>query len=272
LPLPAAGTAAMRSAANAARQSRSRRGPSTRQQSAQCDDTRRDFPMRRRGLGVDRMVKMGTIGRRRGWRRRPSGDDHAVKSGLAVALPHGKLNDLAALGVSRGTLMQFLESFVLKLIRAMLGVLLLVSMVLICANSFGRYVLAAPIIWAEELLGFALVWLVYLGAVQVTDDDGHLRMDLLVQNVPRKVRRLLEVFGYLVFLAVSGLIIYQAYDSISAFHFFSQIAGLPLDVLHAIIPVSFGLMVLLVAVRLVRALFGSVDGDGPAQAAGSSPP
>jgi len=160
--------------------------------------------------------------------------------------------------------MQFIEALALKLIRALLGTMLLISVALICANTFGRYVLAAPIIWAEEVLGYALVWMIYLGAVQVTRDDGHLRMDLLMQYVPPKVRLLSVIFGHLVFLAVGALIIYQAYDSISEFNFSSQIAGLPLDVLHAVIPVSFGLMVLLVAARGLRAL-------RPAQDSGAAP-
>jgi TRAP-type C4-dicarboxylate transport system permease small subunit len=148
-----------------------------------------------------------------------------------------------------------------KLIRLVLGTMLLASVLLICANAFGRYVLAAPIIWAEEVLGYALVWMVYLGAVEVTRDNGHLSMDLLLRNLPARMRQAFEVFGQLVFLAIAALIIYQARDSIAQFTHHSQIAGLPMDVLHMIIPVSFGLMSILVLVRGIGTLRGT-DGDG----------
>jgi TRAP-type C4-dicarboxylate transport system permease small subunit len=157
--------------------------------------------------------------------------------------------------------MQFIEALALKLIRAFLGVMLLASVVLICANAFGRYVLAAPIIWAEEVLGYALVWMVYLGAVQVTSDNGHLRMDLLMQYVPAQLRRTFEVFGYLVFLAVGALIIYQSFDSIAQFGHHSQVAGLPMNVMHVMIPVSFGLMFVLVVGHVLRAMRRPVGGS-----------
>jgi TRAP-type C4-dicarboxylate transport system permease small subunit len=156
------------------------------------------------------------------------------------------------------------ETIVFKLIRLILGTMLLGSAVLICANAFGRYVLAAPIIWAEEVLGYALVWMVYLGAVEVTRDNGHLSMDLLLRNLPTRLRQAFEIFGHLVFLAVAALIIFQARDSIAQFTHHSQIAGLPMDVLHIIIPVSFALMFILVVVRGVATLRGRDGAAGGA--------
>jgi TRAP-type C4-dicarboxylate transport system permease small subunit len=158
---------------------------------------------------------------------------------------------------------QRLAAFILMLIRLLLGAMLLASVALICANAFGRYVLLAPIIWAEEVLSYALVWMVYLGAVQVTSDRGHLRMDLVVQGLPWRWRRAAGLIGDLVFLAVGGLIIYQANDSIRQFTHHSLIAQLPMDVLHTVIPVSFALMVVLVVMHAIADLRGA--GDAPSR-------
>jgi TRAP-type transport system small permease protein len=151
-----------------------------------------------------------------------------------------------------GGLVQGLVEIVFKLIRLLLGVGLLLSVLLICANAFGRYVLHAPIIWAEEVLGYVLVWVVYLGAVDVTRDGGHLSMDLLTHSLKPRWRRPIELIGNLVFLAVCALITYQAIGAISEFGHYSQIAGLPMNMLHTVIPVSFVLMFLLVAARCIR--------------------
>jgi TRAP-type C4-dicarboxylate transport system permease small subunit len=163
--------------------------------------------------------------------------------------------------VGPGGLVQALTELVFKFIRLLLGTGLLLSVLLICANAFGRYVLHAPIIWAEEVLGYVLVWLVYLGAVEVTRDDGHLSMDLVTQSLRPRWRRPIALVGNLVFLAVCALIIYQAIGSISHFSYYSQIAGLPMNALHTVIPVAFALMFLIVAVRSVRITFmGNADG------------
>ena len=106
--------------------------------------------------------------------------------------------------------MQRLTGFIFKFIRLLLGTALLLSVLLICANAFGRYVLHAPIIWAEEVLGYVLVWVVYLGAVDVTRDGGHLSMDLITHSLNPRWRRPVELLRNLVFLAVCALITYQA--------------------------------------------------------------
>ena len=158
--------------------------------------------------------------------------------------------------------MRVLTDLVFKLIRLLLGAALLLSVLLICANAFGRYVLHAPIIWAEEVLGYVLVWLVYLGAVEVTRDDGHLSMDLITYALKPQWRRLIALIGNLVFLAVCALIIYQAIGSISHFSYYSQIAGLPMNVLHTVIPISFALMFVIVAARCIRIVFmAGPDGE-----------
>ena len=79
--------------------------------------------------------------------------------------------------------LQSLSNLFLKMIRGLLGMVLIGSVFLIVANAIGRYLLLTPIIWAEEILGYVLVWMVYLGAVLVTWDAGHLRMDLISRGL-----------------------------------------------------------------------------------------
>jgi TRAP-type C4-dicarboxylate transport system permease small subunit len=164
-----------------------------------------------------------------------------------------------------------LTEYIFRFIRLLLGTALLLSVLLICANAFGRYVLHAPIIWAEEVLGYVLVWVVYLGAVDVTRDGGHLSMDLITQSLKPRWRRPVELIRNLVFLAVCALITYQAIGSISEFTHYSQVAGLPMNVLHTVIPVSFVLMFLLVTARCIRLVFVA-DEDAEQKHTTEAPP
>lgn len=144
-----------------------------------------------------------------------------------------------------------MESFVrpiLAAVRIVIGVLLIASMLLICANTFGRYVLLKPIIWAEEVLGITLVWMVYLGAVLVTWDDGHLKMDLLSKRLTGWPRRFVDIAAVVLFVAAGVLIIYQSFTSIASFTHTSQVAGLPMNLVHLVVPVSFVLMIICIIV------------------------
>jgi TRAP-type C4-dicarboxylate transport system permease small subunit len=153
---------------------------------------------------------------------------------------------------------------VLGCLRLLLGFMLLGSVLLICANAFGRYVLLSPIIWAEEILGYGLVWMIYLGAVLVTASDQHLRMDLVVQLLGEKGRVTLHLLGNVVFIAVGLLIIYQAPATISEFTHHSQVANLPMDVVHAVIPVAFVAIVLLLVAQSVQDIQTLMRGGGTA--------
>jgi TRAP-type C4-dicarboxylate transport system permease small subunit len=163
-------------------------------------------------------------------------------------------------------------NLLLKPLRALLGVALMASVLLICANAFGRYVLHKPIIWAEEVLGYALVWMVYLGSILVTLDRQHLRMDLLSQMLGTRARRVLDLFGALVFAAVGGLIVYQSFESIRTLAHRSQVADLPMNIVHLVVPVSFAIMVVLMLVLAVQDFRGGIRETGTTSDKGEGRP
>ena len=74
-------------------------------------------------------------------------------------------------------------------IRAVLGTLILAGVALNFANVVGRYVFFQPIIWAEEVLVFIMIWCVMLGATVVTWENQHLRMDAVYHLTPPRGRR-----------------------------------------------------------------------------------
>ncbi len=146
--------------------------------------------------------------------------------------------------------MEQLAQVILKTIRLFVGALLIASVFLICANAAGRYVFFSPIIWAEEVLGYVLVWTVYLGAVLVTWDGGHLRMDLMSRTLSGPARLVTNGFSVLVFIATGGIIVYQSFDAIAQFTHHSQVAEIPMQLMHIVIPASFVLIVIFILIRL----------------------
>lgn len=157
--------------------------------------------------------------------------------------------------------MESITKPVLVLIRLFLGLLLIGSVFLICANATGRYVFLAPIIWAEEILGYVLVWTVYLGAVLVTWDGGHLKMDLLSRTLPGISRTLVNGFSTIVFILIGGLIVYQSSQAIGDLTHVSQVAEVPMNVMHSIVPVSFVLIAMFIIIRFRQYLSGSLGND-----------
>jgi len=151
--------------------------------------------------------------------------------------------------------------YFLPVVRLLLGVMLIASVFLIVANAIGRYVFLAPIIWAEEVLGYVLVWAVYLGSVLVTWDGGHLRMDLISKTLPGISRSLVNGFSVVVFVFIGGLIVYQSWFAIAELTHVSQVAEIPMNWMHSIIPVSFVFIAIFIIIRFKDYLAGTLESE-----------
>lgn len=94
---------------------------------------------------------------------------------------------------------------VLRLLDRIVWLLLAVAMaamsLAMLAQVFFRYVLAAPISWAEEFAVLLFAWLTFLGAAFVQRDDSHLSIDSLRRLAGPRLGLALDLFR----LAVIGL-------------------------------------------------------------------
>lgn len=79
----------------------------------------------------------------------------------------------------------------------------------ILAQVFMRYVLGAPISWAEEFAVLVFAWLIFLGAAYVQRDDSHLSIDSLRRLAGPRVAIALDALRLGVIAACSLVVIWQ---------------------------------------------------------------
>ena len=116
---------------------------------------------------------------------------------------------------------------------------------LACANVFMRYVIGKPWGWVEEVTVFTFVWLTMLGASAVIHHEGHCSIDVLVQRMPSKWRRIISIFGDLVVLTTLGLlIVYGIQLTIKGHTKLTPILGIPYSYIDASIPVCCSFMLM----------------------------
>ena len=150
----------------------------------------------------------------------------------------------------------------LRVIRAVLGALILAGVALNFANVVGRYVFFAPIIWAEEVLVFIMVWCVMLGATLVTWEDQHLRMDAVHHLTPPRVRRWLTLFTTLAFVGAGAFVLAQSLRVLLLAARTGQrsvVADLPMVIPFAAIPLSFAIIVGVLVGRFRRFVGGAPE-------------
>jgi TRAP-type C4-dicarboxylate transport system permease small subunit len=136
--------------------------------------------------------------------------------------------------------------------RLILGTLILVGIAINFANVIGRYVFQAPIIWAEEIMIYIMIWAVLTGAVLVAWDGGHLKMDFFTLTLPSPWKEILNFVGATIFLLVCVFVLPQSLRVVELMTRFDQrsvIARIPMAIPHSAILLGFFLMLVAVAIR-----------------------
>lgn len=136
--------------------------------------------------------------------------------------------------------------------------LLLIAMVLlICLNVALRYIWGASLLWADELLVFAMVGLVFLGCISVSARNDHLRMSLFAQMLPDWSRTMLALLEQATIAGVCLFVAWQGWK-MTAMLFrrgaVSNMAEVPLWLMQAILLTGLCGMTAVALVRFVRLL------------------
>ena len=149
-------------------------------------------------------------------------------------------------------------------LRVTSGLLLIASVAINSANIFGRYVLARPVEWAEEMMLFLMVGCVFFGNALVGYADRQIRMDVIVGLLPRPIRAALKFTSDLVFIVTAILLAIYSAPVIYGLWDFDQrsvAANFPLYIPQIMIPIGLLATAFLVAVRLATGSTDAPPGD-----------
>lgn len=97
-----------------------------------------------------------------------------------------------------------------KALGAIGNTALMVMMVIMVADIALRYLLNIPLMGSYEIVEFLMVIVVFFQLAQTEQEDGHIRVTMLVDRFPKKVRQSLNVLLLLLSSAIMGLAGYAA--------------------------------------------------------------
>jgi TRAP-type C4-dicarboxylate transport system permease small subunit len=134
------------------------------------------------------------------------------------------------------------HSRVIRALHALLGLGLIGMVVLNVVNAVGRYAGLPMLTGADELLVYAMIWIVMVGAILAARTREHLAIDLLPAVLPRDAARQLRLFTDAITCAVSGFMAWHSFAFIGRIAAIGQTSmglGVPMTVPHAAIFVGF---------------------------------
>lgn len=87
-------------------------------------------------------------------------------------------------------------------IQILIAIFLAIMIVLVFANVVMRYVFSTGFAWSEEIARLCFIYLVYLGTIDAFRDNRHLGVEMLVERVGPRARKVL-------YLAIQGIVIWM---------------------------------------------------------------
>jgi TRAP-type C4-dicarboxylate transport system permease small subunit len=100
---------------------------------------------------------------------------------------------------------------VLGLLAFFADALIVFTMLAVCAEVGIRMIMGDSIPWVTEIVGYCLLWVTFLGAAYVLKEEGHIKVDILVNQMnPRNTGRLHVVTSFLGAIVCLIVAIYSA--------------------------------------------------------------
>lgn len=141
---------------------------------------------------------------------------------------------------------------------------LLAGVTLNFVNVVGRYAFNAPISWAEETMLFLMIGGVFLSAGVVAWESSHIRVEILVDLLPRRSRTGARAFAHVAEAATAIALVVVTVPVVYKLYTFKQMAEaaeIPVWIPQATIPLGFALLALVAVLRIVS-VFGHHDNSG----------
>ena len=156
-----------------------------------------------------------------------------------------------------------LRKVILNLDAVITGVTLVSCTVLVNVNVLMRYILRKPLFWCEEVVTGLFVWTVFIGSAYAYRTHAHLGVDVLVNAMPLKIRKIVNVVirflecAVLVMLTnISAQYVMNTWDKLS------NTLRMPSWYISIAVPIGFGLSLIYSIYFIVRDLKKSMEKGG----------
>ena len=147
--------------------------------------------------------------------------------------------------------------------RWLLLVFYTMIVVTIGSEVLRRFVLSYSSIWGEEVVRYAFIYLVWIGAASAVRERGHIRIDVVMHYLGPRAKAALYIFGDLVMFVVALIALYWSFETVLVSAKFGSVsAGLRVSMVWFLmaVPAGFAIMLWRLIQSLARDLKSLRDG------------
>jgi|LSQX01.2.fsa_nt_gb C4-dicarboxylate transporter DctQ subunit len=126
-----------------------------------------------------------------------------------------------------------------KYLGAVIGVILLCITIILTINVIGRYCFGVSLHFGEELANYSIIWITFVGSGICVKKGIHVSVDAFINFMHGNLKKVFIIFGQLVGVAFSAMLIYVGVKIVMIVSASGQISPamrLPMSFAYAAIP------------------------------------
>ena len=155
-----------------------------------------------------------------------------------------------------------------KLTMAVAALGVLAMCLLVTGAVVVRYIFDWPVVWVPEIVGYLMVALVFLALGETMLAGRHIKIDLVVGRLPRRVRDAVELLTLTLSTGVAGFFTWHGVNTMLRSLDYGRrdafgALNLPLWIPQIALPVGLSVLTLVVVLLAYRKLRDVLYGSGP---------
>lgn len=143
-----------------------------------------------------------------------------------------------------------------RVLSAVMVALLVILVLSLGYNVFGRFVLGRSLAIADELARFLFIWLVFIGAALAHLHNEHIAVDFVTDRLPFRIRRYVAVFGEMAVLGFLVVVLAGSWRLLDRTTGFAALSKIPFFWFNLSMPLAVALMGVISVWRIVRIVKG----------------
>jgi TRAP-type C4-dicarboxylate transport system permease small subunit len=146
-----------------------------------------------------------------------------------------------------------------EIAMAIAMVSVLAMCLLVTGAVLARAVFGLPIVWVPEIVGYLMVVLVFLALGETMLGGGHIRIELFVSRLPRRLRDALDLLTLTLSLGVAAFFTWHGVRTMLRSYEFGRRDSFgalqtPLYIPQAAVPIGLAILTLVLALLVYRKL------------------
>lgn len=144
------------------------------------------------------------------------------------------------------------------------GILVFIMMCMIMVEVVTRYVLHFPLTISDELGGYMLVAVTFIGLAFTWKEKGHVRITFIVSRLPDKLQKWLRLISLIIGLILAATLLFASYEFTSySYSMGIKSFGLRIPMVWPQLALGIGSLILLL--QLIVELIKVIHGNNPTE-------